>query len=231
MSPRKLVIQTSLSCTGLRVVWKQLRFQSFILGRRCLIKHLLEQLLARIKICFSSETPGRKSLTVLMASPGKAGEVHRPKNDGKKYIDYQIKSWRRGCCTLCWEERQTWADLDPMQTRWPCFGWSEAWFADIESPQSQSVIITGWMSHCLPQCCTSVERSRSAARLQAARRYRREFFGEGGLAMVSSACTDLVWILVTIGKFDTMSNTLGYVRRVQDRRGEGYWGEKPGMGR
>lgn len=46
MSPRKLVIQASLSYTRLQVVRKQLRFQSFILGRRCLIKHLLEQLLA-----------------------------------------------------------------------------------------------------------------------------------------------------------------------------------------
>lgn len=53
-------------------------------ARRYLIKHLLQQLLTPRKICFSSETPAGKSLTVPAASPGEAGEVHHPKNDGKK---------------------------------------------------------------------------------------------------------------------------------------------------
>lgn len=54
----------------------------------------------------------------------------------KKSIDHRMKSWRRDRCALWYTTMRgktdlSWSPLDPMDERWPCFGWSEAWFASL----------------------------------------------------------------------------------------------------
>lgn len=116
-----------------------------------------------IKMRLSSDPTCQKSLTALVASAGEAGKVHPSKNDAISMLITRESPGGE-------EEKQTWADPDSLQARSPCFGWTEAGFADLGSPQPQCVVIR--VNESLLQ-----ERSGSAARPPAARRYQSEFWG------------------------------------------------------